>query len=190
MKTDLKCQVCLFLLPLSHITMIKKLVESYRLEISYKKMPGTITAVSTLEKIFDYHGYANLDRTLRLIIGTWEGDVNSFSGSIMFAISKLIACYGDNLHDDVFRDKLGIVSIKALIRQGQDRGHGIKGYAEAILERYNAKRRRGLPEEALIHAFKLKYMGDEYECAEEVDITDNMLGTPSFNMSHKYLIWC
>lgn len=153
--------------------MIKKLVESYRMEISYKKMPGTITAVSTLEKIFDYHGYANLDRTLRLIIGTWEGDVNSFSGSIMFAVSKLIACYGENLHDDVFRDKLGIVSIKALTRQGQDRGHGIKGYAEAMLERYNSKRRRGLPEEALIQAFKVKYMGDEYECAEEVDINDS-----------------
>lgn len=152
--------------------MIKKLVESYRLEISNKKMPGTITAVSTLERIFDYHGYANLDRTLRLIIATWEGDVNSFSGSMMFAVSKLIACYGDNLHDDVFRDKLGLVSIKALIRQGQDRGHGIKGLAEALLNRYNAKRRRGLPEDALSQAFKVKYMGDDYECAEEVDISE------------------
>ena len=153
--------------------MIKKLVESYRLEISNKKMPGTITAVSTLERIFDYHGYANLDRTLRLIIATWEGDVNSFSGSMMFAVSKLIACYGDNLHDDVFRDKLGLVSIKALIRQGQDRGHGIKGLAEALLNRYNAKRRRCLPEDALSQAFKVKYMGDDYECAEEVDISES-----------------
>ena len=63
--------------------MIRDLVESYGMKISSKRAPGHICAVSTLEAIYQKYGYHILSRVLRLIIGTWEGDCNSFSANII-----------------------------------------------------------------------------------------------------------
>ena len=82
--------------------MIRDLVESYGLKISQNRSPGNIVAVSALESIFEKYGYQVLNRTLRLCIGAWEGDVNSFSANIMNAIAKMVAVYGDSLNDAVF----------------------------------------------------------------------------------------
>lgn len=54
---------------------IKRLVESYSLTIGPNKGLGVICAVATLEKIYTEYGYHVLDRTLRLCVGTWEGDI-------------------------------------------------------------------------------------------------------------------
>ena len=96
--------------------MIKDLVESYGMKISSKRAPGHICAVSTLEAIYSKYGYQILNRVLRLIIGTWEGDCNSFSANIMNAVAKLCVVYKDQLNDEVFSEKLGAVSIKQLTR--------------------------------------------------------------------------
>ena len=58
---------------------IRDLVESYGLSIGTRKAPCVICAVSTLEQIYQKYGYHALSRVLRLCIGTWEGDMNSFS---------------------------------------------------------------------------------------------------------------
>ena len=68
---------------------IRDLVESYGLEIGTKKAPCVICAVSTLEQIYHKYGYHTLSRVLRLCIGTWEGDMNSFSANILNGITKL-----------------------------------------------------------------------------------------------------
>ena len=91
---------------------IQALVESYGLTIGLKRKPCTICAVSTLECLFDKYGYHVLSQTLRLIIGTWEGDSNSFSANILNAVARLIVAYGDSLDDDSFKSKLGAISIK------------------------------------------------------------------------------
>ena len=52
--------------------LIRDVVESYGLQIGKTRAPGTITCVSTLERIFDKYGYEILERTLRLVIGSWE----------------------------------------------------------------------------------------------------------------------
>ena len=65
---------------------IRDLVESYGLSVGYKKSPGTIVAVSTLEQIYHKQGYHGLNRVLRLIIGAWEGDMNSFSANMLNAV--------------------------------------------------------------------------------------------------------
>ena len=116
-------------------------IESYGLKISQNRSPGNIVAVSALESIFEKYGYQVLNRTLRLCIGAWEGDVNSFSANIMNAIAKMVAVYGDSLNDAVFKEKVGAASIKALTRTAKERRPGFMGYAEAMVLEYNGKKR-------------------------------------------------
>lgn len=120
---------------------IRGLVESYGLGIGYKKSPGTIVAVSTLEQIYHKLGYHGLNRVLRLIIGAWEGDMNSFSANMLNAVSKLVEIFGDTLDDDLFKEKLGCVSIKQLTRTAKERRPGCMGYAEAMIIEYNGKKK-------------------------------------------------
>lgn len=118
---------------------IKELVESYGLKISSGKRIGGICAVSTLERIYDKYGFHVLDRVLRLCIGTWEGDVNSFSGNILSGVSHLVAAFGDTLKDEIFKEKVGCVSVKDISRTAKERRNGSLGYAEAMLLEYNKK---------------------------------------------------
>ena len=74
--------------------MIRDLVESYSLEIGNSRNYGVICAVSTLEYIFEKYGYHVLDRTLRLCIGAWEGEIDSLSANMLKAIARLIVAYG------------------------------------------------------------------------------------------------
>lgn len=121
--------------------MIRGMVESYGMVLGIEKKPGVICAVATVEQIFKAYGYQVLSRTLRLIIGTWEGDVNSFSANMMKAVAKLVAVYGDSIDDDIFKEKLGAVSIKYLARTAKERCPGAMGFAEAIIIEYNGKRK-------------------------------------------------
>ena len=120
---------------------IKRLVETYGLTISTKKAPGTICAVSTLESIFTKYGYHVLNRVLRLIIGAWEGDANSFSANVMNAVAKLVVTYRERLDEDIFKDKVGGQSIKQLGRVAKERRAGSMGYAEAMILAYNGKKK-------------------------------------------------
>ena len=111
------------------------------MRISGKTGPGLICAVSTVEQIYKRYGYHVLDRVLRLTIGTWEGEDRSFSANILNALTKLVIVYGDTLIDDVFKEKLGAISIKQLTRLGKERGHGSLGYAETMVLEYNGKKK-------------------------------------------------
>ena len=98
-------------------------------------------AVSTLEQIYQKYGYHVLSRVLRLCIGTWEGDMNSFSGNVLNGITKLVVAFGDQMNDEVFKEKVGAISVKQLIRTAKDRHAGSMGYAEAMLLEYNGKKK-------------------------------------------------
>lgn len=121
--------------------MIKDLVESYGMTIGVKKAPGVISAVSTLENIYFKFGIHVLRRVLRLCIGTWEGDINSFTGNIMNGIAKLIVTYKEALDDELFKEKLGAISPKLLTRTAHDRRPGSMGFAEAMVIFYNGKKK-------------------------------------------------
>ena len=121
--------------------MIRDLVESYGMKISSKRAPGHICAVSTLETIYQKYGYHILSRVLRLIIGTWEGDCNSFSANIMNAVAKLCVVYKEQLNDETFKEKVGAVSIKQITRTAKDRRPGAMGFAEAMILEYNGKKK-------------------------------------------------
>lgn len=120
---------------------IRDIVESYNMKVGPQKAPGFICAISSLELIYGKYGYHGLDRVLRLIIGAWEGDPNSFSGNIMKAVAKLVVTYKDALDDELFKEKLGAVSIRQLSRTAKERRPGTMGYAEAMVLEYNGKKK-------------------------------------------------
>ena len=119
--------------------LIKALVESYDLKISSAATPGTIAAVGTLEKIFDKYGYDVLDRVISLIVMTWEGENKSYSSNMLNGVCKLVVAYEDKLKDEVFKDKVGSMSVKELSRIAKERRAGALGYAEAMLLAYNKR---------------------------------------------------
>lgn len=120
---------------------IRDLIASYGLRLGTKNAPGVICAVSTVEQIYQKYGYHVLNRVLRLCIGTWEGDMNSFSANILNGITKLISVFGDQLNDEIFKEKVGAVSVKSLVRTAKERHAGTIGYAEAMLIEYNGKKK-------------------------------------------------
>jgi len=123
---------------------IKSLVESYGLFISSSKVPGGICAVSCLEHIYQKYGFHVLDRTLRLCIGTWEGDYNSLSANMLKGIALLIAAFDNALKDDGFKERVGKFSAREIGRTAKERKAGSLGYAEAMLFAYNKKIKAGL----------------------------------------------
>ena len=124
--------------------MIRDLVESYELKISGTNTPGSIAAVSTLIKIYDRFGYEVLNRVLNLIVGTWEGENKSFSSNILNGVTKLAVAYKEKLNDELFKEKLGDVSIKELTRTARERRAGALGYEEAMIIVYNKRNKASL----------------------------------------------
>ena len=118
---------------------IKELVESFGLTIDAKPGRNRICAISTIQSIFRKYGYHTLRRVIMLCVATWEGDMHSFSANIMNAITRLIITYGDELNDEIFKERLGMVSLKYLARTAKERNIGALGYAEAMVIEYNGK---------------------------------------------------
>ena len=150
---------------------IRDLVESFGLTIGITKGPGVICAVSTLEQIFKRLRFHGLKRVLRLIIGAWEGDMNSFSANMLNAVAKLVDVFGDTLDDDIFKEKLGQVSLKQLVRTAKDRRAGSMGIAEAMIIEYNGKKKNS--------AYRLhinKLYAKEHSILKKVDgVQDDLL---------------
>ena len=150
---------------------IRDLVESFGLTIGITMGPGVICAVSTLEQIFKRLRFHGLKRVLRLIIGAWEGDMNSFSANMLNAVAKLVDVFGDTLDDDIFKEKLGQVSLKQLVRTAKDRRAGSMGIAEAMIIEYNGKKKN--------NAYRLhinKLYAKEHSILKKVDgVQDDLL---------------
>jgi len=119
--------------------MIKSLVESYGLTIAKNTHTGAICAVATLESIYERYGFHVLDRTIFLIAGTWEGAPQSFSANMLNGVARLVNNYGNDLKDEIFKEKLGRLSVKEIGRTARDRRNGSLGYSEAMLNIYNSK---------------------------------------------------
>ena len=123
---------------------IRDLVKAYGLVIQGSKKPGGICAVSTLLFIYQNYGFHVLDRTLRLAIGTWEGDPISLSAAMLRGIALLVVAYGDNMKDEVFKEKVGAFTARDISRTAKERRQGTIGFSEAMLDVYNNKRKSTL----------------------------------------------
>lgn len=118
---------------------IKALVESFDLRISGNSKPGCVCCVATLEDLYRKYGYDVLQRSLRLCITTWEGDVDSLTSNILRGITHLVVAYEDGLKDAMFVEKVGRFSPREISRIAKERIAGSMGYAEAMLTLYNKK---------------------------------------------------
>lgn len=118
---------------------IKALVESFDLRISGNSKPGCVCCVATLEDLYRKYGYDVLQRSLRLCITTWEGDVDSLTSNILRGITHLVVAYEDGLKDAMFVEKVGRFSPREISRIAKERKAGSMGYAEAMLTLYNKK---------------------------------------------------
>ena len=146
--------------------MIRDLVESYNLKVSGSSNPGCITAVGALESIYDKYGFDMLNHVISLIIMTWEGEQKCFSANMMNGVARLIWAFGENLKDEVFKEKVGSVSVKEIARTAKERRAGSLGYAEAMLIQYNKKMKTPLRWNTL---YENKVNGRNMVCEEEAD---------------------
>ena len=96
------------------------------------------------EYIFDHYGYEILDRSLRLALGTWEGEPISLTSGMLKGIAMLISAYGDSLDDETFKEHVGKYSAKAISRNAKDRRPGTIGFAEALVIVYNGQKKKHL----------------------------------------------
>ena len=92
-----------------------------------------ICAVATPERIYTKYGYHVLDRTLRLCVGTWEGDIDSLGANVLAGVARMVVAFGDQLR------RVGFMSVRQLSRIAKERGAGSLCYAEAMLVAYNRK---------------------------------------------------
>ena len=104
-----------------------------------KRPYGVICAVATLERIYTKYGYHVLDRTLRLCVGTWEGDIDSLGANVLAGVARMVVAFGDQLRDETFKERVGFMSVRQLSRIAKERGAGSLCYAEAMLVAYNRK---------------------------------------------------
>ena len=124
--------------------LIRDLVKSYGLTLSSRKAACTICAITSVEQIYKKYRFHVLDRTLRLIVGTWDGDPLSLSANMLKGVARLVVNYGDLMKDDMFCDRLGKVSAREITRNAKEKREGSLGFAEAILSVYNKKTNSGL----------------------------------------------
>ena len=109
---------------------INDLVESFGLHVCPNSADFGICAVTSLVKIYEKTGYDILNRTLILIVGTWEGEAHSLSSNMLWGVAKVIYAYKDKLDDDRFKEKLGVISVRELSRTAKERRAGSLGYEE------------------------------------------------------------
>ena len=119
--------------------MIQSIVEQNGLSIVSSKATCGICAVSSLTEIFDKYGYHALDRTIKLLVGTWEGDANSLTASMIRGVALLVVTFSESLKDDLFVVRVGSVSAREITRTAKERHAGTIGYAETMLLIYNKK---------------------------------------------------
>lgn len=65
--------------------------------------------------------------------------MNSLSANFLNGVARLVNAFGDSLKDDLFKERIGAMSVKQLSRTAKERRPGSLGYAEAMLVAYNRK---------------------------------------------------
>lgn len=151
---------------------IKDMIELYDLTITSGSAPGGICAISTVERIYDKYGYHVLDQTLRIVVGTWEGEAYSLSANMLSGIARIINAYGDSLKEDIFKEKLSRITPREISRTARERKAGSLGYAETLIIYYNKNRKNTLSFEKLYTnktKTKKQRLEEELEKARQVE---------------------
>ena len=89
--------------------------------------------------------------------------------NILNAVAKLISVFGDGLNDDIFKEKLGAVSVKQLTRVAKERKSGCMGFAETMIIEYNGKKKSRANRLSMGRLYSKGYSGDIGEEDDEDD---------------------
>ena len=81
----------------------------------------------------------------------------------MKAVAKLVVVYKNVLDDEIFKEKLGAVSLKTLARTAKEHRPGMMGYAEAMVIEYNGKKKNNVHRLRIGKLYEKEGIDDEYE---------------------------
>ena len=81
----------------------------------------------------------------RYLAGESQRHIARTLGISRNTVARLVSCYGDQLKEETFKEKLSRVPVKVLIRYAKERRGGKRGYAEAMLIEYNKRLKIQLP---------------------------------------------
>ena len=101
---------------------------------------------------------------MRLVIGSWEGDLASFGANILSAVATVDYVYGEKINDEIFVEKVGACSVKSITRTARERRPRLPGFWEAILLAYNFKSKFPL---SLNKLYEKKSQSDEAETEQK-----------------------
>jgi len=118
---------------------IKSIVEQNGLSLVSSKTNCGVCAVASLSEIYEKYGYQVLDRTVKLVVGSWEGEANSLTANMLRGVALLVTTFSESLKDDLFIDRVGSISAREITRTAKERHAGSIGYAETMLLIYNRK---------------------------------------------------
>ena len=90
----------------------------------------------------------------------------------------MVIVYGDMLDDEMFKEKLGAISIKSLSRTAKEIRSGSLGYAEAMVIEYNGKKKTsaGRLPISMLYAKSLASLDAVIENEMPYEINDDALG--------------
>lgn len=123
---------------------INKIVKQCGLKVSQGKAPGSISAVTTLRRVYDRAGATGLAKTL-LLIRDGFGDVGMGS-TVIDAMALIVQRYGDQIDGEIFIKKMasthggltGVLNRAAVIQNTTGRSKA-NCVAAAIIDAYNTR---------------------------------------------------
>ena len=79
----------------------------------------------------------------------------------------MVYAYGDTLREDIFKDRVGLLSVKQLTRTAKERRPGALGFSEAMVIQYNKRCKYRLSLQRLYSKNLDEYIEEEMEPAED-----------------------
>jgi Family of unknown function (DUF6551) len=109
---------------------IKRVVSDLGIRISDEKLPGAISAVAAIEKVYTgktlrvpgEHGDL-LRRTLRLLRDAWGEELGAFDGVIIEGLGAMLLRYGEEVQDERLLNKMTSANggARGLLRRAKNR---------------------------------------------------------------------
>jgi hypothetical protein len=81
--------------------------------------------------------------------------------------------YGENLNDETFKEKLGLLSIKQLIRNAKERRAGAMGVAEVMVIEYNGRKKSASQHRLQIQKLYTKPKKEKEQNPDSMDLFDD-----------------
>ena len=88
------------------------------------------------------------------------------------AVAKIIVTYGKEIQDEVFKVNVGNYSVRSIVRRAKEIRPGILGYATAIINAYNDKKKKNILLADRLYGSgknRIRKMSEDEDSAESAD---------------------